>query len=178
MGQVRYPCIIFYVKLCSTFNTCNPGICRNDFKVALFRLVLQIGILGSSSEIRFVECHGILFMMLSAEKLFPWVLDDFLEDIIVFHPMWLFQCLTKFRIYNINKMKYRKISNITRTKSESLNDSRFTLQLSLPNPLKPDLKSRMKMQLEQRRHLCDQQVYCLLLCVLYKRFYGTFCVTW
>ena len=40
---------------------------------------------------------------------------------------------------------YRQVSNIRRTKSQHLKDSRAVLQLSLPNPLKPDVKSRMKM---------------------------------
>ena len=40
---------------------------------------------------------------------------------------------------------YRKISNISRTKSSHLNVSRLVLQLSLPNPIKPGVKSRMKM---------------------------------
>ena len=41
--------------------------------------------------------------------------------------------------------KYRQVSNIRRTKSQHLKDSRTILRLSLPNPLKPDVKSRMKM---------------------------------
>ena len=51
------------------------------------------------------------------------------------------------------------------TKSQNLIVSRLILQLSLPNPLKPDVESRMKMWLEQRRqamlqlHLSDQQFY-------------------
>ena len=70
----------------------------------------------------------------------------------------------------IQQMKYCKISNIWCTKSQNLNDSRLVLQLPLPNPLKPGVKSRMKMWLEQRRqamlqlHLSDQQFYCLLRC--------------
>ena len=40
---------------------------------------------------------------------------------------------------------YCEISNISRTKSQYLNDSRLVLQLSLPNPLKPGVKSWMKM---------------------------------
>ena len=40
---------------------------------------------------------------------------------------------------------YRKITNIRRTKSQNLNDSRIVLQLSLSNPLTPGVKSRMKM---------------------------------
>ena len=41
--------------------------------------------------------------------------------------------------YQIHK-KYRKISNISRTKSQNLSDSRLILQLSLPNLLKPGVK--------------------------------------
>ena len=40
---------------------------------------------------------------------------------------------------------YRQVSNIRRTKSRHFKDSRTVLRLSLPNPLKPDVKSRMKM---------------------------------
>ena len=40
---------------------------------------------------------------------------------------------------------YRQLSNIKRTKSLRLKYSRIVLWLSLPNPLKPDVKSRMKM---------------------------------
>ena len=46
---------------------------------------------------------------------------------------------------------YRENSNISRTKSQNLNVSRLVLPLSVPNPLKPDVKSRMNMYLEQRR---------------------------
>ena len=77
------------------------------------------------------------------------------------------------RYSRYNDYLYRKISNIRPTKFQNLNVSRLDLQLSLPNPLKPCFKSRMKMQLEQRRqamsqlHLSNQQMYCLLSCVLY-----------
>ena len=51
-----------------------------------------------------------------------------------------------FNYFSKNKKKcYRKISNIRRTKSPSLNVSCLVLQLSLPNPMKPSVKSRMKM---------------------------------
>ena len=39
----------------------------------------------------------------------------------------------------------RKISNIRCTKSKKLNVSRLVLQLSMPNSLRPGVKSRMKM---------------------------------
>ena len=40
---------------------------------------------------------------------------------------------------------YRQISNIGRTKSQHLDVPRLVLQLSLPKPLKPGVKLRMKM---------------------------------
>ena len=53
---------------------------------------------------------------------------------------------------------YCKISNIRRTKSQNLYVSGLVLQLSLANQLKSGVKSRMKMQLEERQlHLSDQQ---------------------
>ena len=42
-------------------------------------------------------------------------------------------------------LTYRKISNIRRNKSSNLNASPLVVQLSLPNPMKPGVKSRMKM---------------------------------
>ena len=68
---------------------------------------------------------------------------------------------------------YPELSNIRRTQPQNINVSRLVLKLSLPNPLKPGVKFRMEMQLEQRwqamlqLHLSDQQFYCLLRCVLY-----------
>ena len=59
-----------------------------------------------------------------------------------------------------NKQSYRQISNISHTKSQNLNDSHPASQLSLPNPLKPGIKWRMKMLLELLQlHLSDQQFY-------------------
>ena len=71
---------------------------------------------------------------------------------------------------------YRKPYSIIRTKYQHLNASRLLLQLSLSKPLKPGVKSRMKMKLEQRRqamlqlYLSNQQVHCLLICGLFERF--------
>ena len=45
---------------------------------------------------------------------------------------------------NFETLLKHQISNIRRTKSQNLNVSRLVLQLSLPNQLKPDVKSRMK----------------------------------
>ena len=40
---------------------------------------------------------------------------------------------------------YRKTSSLSRTKSQNFNVSHLVLQLTLPNPLKPNVKLRMKM---------------------------------
>ena len=56
---------------------------------------------------------------------------------------------------------YCKTSNISHTQSQNFSDFRVALQLSLADPLKPGVKSRMKMWLEQRQqamlqlHLSD-----------------------
>ena len=42
-------------------------------------------------------------------------------------------------------VNYRQVFDIRRTKSQHLKDSRTVLRLFLPSPLKPDVKSRMKM---------------------------------
>ena len=42
-------------------------------------------------------------------------------------------------------LTYRQFSNIRCTQSQNINGSRLILQLSLPNPLKPGVKLRMKM---------------------------------
>ena len=45
---------------------------------------------------------------------------------------------------------YSQISNINHTKSQNLNFSHLVLQLSLRNLMKPGVKARMKIYLEQR----------------------------
>ena len=48
-------------------------------------------------------------------------------------------------LWYAKSLMYRQVSNIRGTKSQHLKDSHTVLQLSLPNLLKPDVKSRMKM---------------------------------
>ena len=45
----------------------------------------------------------------------------------------------------LEKYMYRQVPNTRRTKSQHLKDSPTVLRLSLPHPLKPVVKSRMKM---------------------------------
>ena len=48
-------------------------------------------------------------------------------------------------VYVFGKDYYRQVSNISGTKSQHLKDSRTVSWLLLPNTLKPDVESRMKM---------------------------------
>ena len=50
-----------------------------------------------------------------------------------------------------NQHAVDKVSIISRIKSKNLNNFSIVLKLYLPNPSKLDIKSRMNMQLEQRR---------------------------
>ena len=54
----------------------------------------------------------------------------------------ILECISEVRV---NLPIYRKVSNIRRTQIQNLNNSRLNMQLPLPNPLKPGVKSRMKM---------------------------------
>ena len=58
---------------------------------------------------------------------------------------------------------YHQTSNKRHTKSQKLHVSCLSFQLSLHNPLKPGVKSRMKIL---QLHLGDQQFYCLLIMCL------------
>ena len=60
---------------------------------------------------------------------------DFIIEVVTVSNLWLHSEMDM----------YRQVSNIRRTKSQHLKDSHTVLRLSLPNPLKPDVKSRMKM---------------------------------
>ena len=76
--------------------------------------------------------------------------------------------LSMYCLFNISlrpcvvDMKYHQTSYINHTKSQNLNVSNLVLEMTLPNPLKPGVKLRMKTLLGQRRqvmlqlHLSDQ----------------------
>ena len=76
------------------------------------------------------------------------------------------QCSSRW--FSDSHQAYHQTSNIGSTEIQNLNVSRLVLQLSLPSPLKPGVKSRMKIYSELRQqavlqlHLSDQQFYCLL----------------
>ena len=80
----------------------------------------------------FFEIEGFVCVPLTHSKL------GYREDIFV-TPF----IITKSS--SVNLSYYRKISNIRRTNSQNLYDSRLVLRLSLPNSLKPGVKLRMKM---------------------------------
>ena len=68
---------------------------------------------------------------------------------------------------------YHQTSIMSHTKSHNLNVSHLILQLSLHNLLKPGVKSRMKLWLEQHQqamlqlHLSDKQLYYLIRLAFY-----------
>ena len=65
------------------------------------------------------------------------------------HPLeadlWKLLWIDCFTVPIEKRETYCEISNTRHTKSQNLNVSRLVLQLSLPNPLKPGVKSRMKL---------------------------------
>ena len=74
------------------------------------------------------------------------------QSFFVRHPItmrwWLVSALVTRPVkgwHPCGLYEYRQFSNISRIQSQNINVSRLVFQLSLPNPLKPDVKLRMKM---------------------------------
>ena len=64
--------------------------------------------------------------------------------------------------------KYCQATNIKCTKSENLNVSRLILQLSLPIPLKPGVKSRMKCSWNSTDRRCSNYIWVINNFIAYK----------
>ena len=141
----------FGITLTSLINTLNiytvyPKKYAHGFVVLWFVVVMQSFIMNSHEV--FIHIHQGCFAGTGAIVRLPqcqWSKPDGYGKIS--------QCITTTKhskaktvcifpgIYCI----YRKISKISRTKSQNLNDSRLALQLSLLDPLKRGVKLRMKM---------------------------------
>ena len=116
-------------------------------------------------EIQTFSCKKI-YLKISSAKCQPFCLGlNVLSSVLAWMYAIIKRVVTDYCM--LPSQHYRKSSSINRTKSQHLNVSHLVLQLSFPNPLKPGIKSRIKVQLEQRwqamlqLHLSDQQFYCL-----------------
>ena len=74
-------------------------------------------------------------------KLFIIFRNNFLS-LDVYYGELTYQSIVQTKAYPLDKFfsKYRKISNISRTKSQNLNDSRLILHLFVSNILTPGVK--------------------------------------
>ena len=92
-----------------------------------------------------VHCYSLAWFKMHS---FIYEANKNVYCILPFPQTWtklLYQCNTKTHNQLITNTEYRQVSNIRRTKSQHLKYSRAVLWLSFPNPLKPDVKSRMTM---------------------------------
>ena len=100
---------------------------------------------GSACKIHltllFRKTHRRLSLGMRGQKTVQLLLTHWCRDNMADIMETTFSNLTHFSW----KWMYRKVSNIRRTKCQHLNDSCLVLQLSVPNPLKPSVKSIMKM---------------------------------
>ena len=87
-----------------------------------------------------------------SEKHHNWVIKKLTDEgSVIYSRQFPFRFFSAYEVlsnlekeFNENR-EYHKIFNIRHTKFQNLNDSHLVLQLSLPNPLKPGVKLRMKM---------------------------------
>ena len=145
--QVMHICISKLTSIGSD-NGLSPGWCQAV--IWTNGGILLIGLLATNFSEILIEIHTFSFkkmhLKISSAKWRPFCLG-----LIVFkssHLAWCKPC--RIGRISIDQLPlhlsyvYHKTSNIRRTKSQNLNDPHLVLQLSLPNPMKPGVKSRMK----------------------------------
>ena len=122
---------------CNTRNECN---CYSIYSYKFTSIYLNsfIYLLSGKAFIPFRNLNRFIV------KMYPLKPTYLLRLTLLAHhsinPLRADFCFQETEIY-----MYRQVSNIRRTKFQQLKDSRTALRLSLPNPLKPHVKSRMKM---------------------------------
>ena len=88
-------------------------------------------------------------MICAKQHLNQWWHVLFMTCMQMFYKNFDSNFLGKIKTPHIKSLRpnhaYRQISNISHTKSQTLNVPCLVLQLSLPNPSKPGIKSRMNM---------------------------------
>ena len=125
-----------------------------------FNQNIKLFIHKNTTENVFSEMAAILSSGRWANSSWPWVVyvccknsSHFPSDADIY--IYIYTCTVK-------------PLNIRHTNSQISNVPRLVLQLSLPNPLKPSVKSRKEMwQALLQLHLSDQQLYYQLRCALY-----------
>ena len=112
--------------------------------------ILLIGALGTKFDEILIESHTFSFKKMQLKMSANW--RSFCLGLSVLTDVQ--RCIddekevkhhASAESWHNSNFVYGQTSNISRTKSQHLNDSRLVLQLSLPNQLKPNVKSRMKM---------------------------------
>ena len=137
-----------------------PNLRNSSLMMARYGL----SVASTKSDLYFASVTAVLYAIyhvdgLMQERLLQWSFvflalthrcDAALKMDITLGKIWVVFC--EFKVKSIFHLPpstlcryivYRQVSNISRTKFQHF--SRTVLQLSLPNPLKPDVKSRMKM---------------------------------
>ena len=150
------------------FNTLAPERCGSNSKSVIFHFLLEFEFLSTSClNPHWWEVNVILGSGLVPSGNKPWPGPMLTRSMLPYMaslgndgstPMWTGPqiIITMEMISLVCKLKYmlslspglyqyRQVSNISLTKSQHLKDSHTVLRLSLPNPLKPDVKSKMKM---------------------------------
>ena len=95
------------------------------------------------------------------------------QTYIPLDSQWWFTQAPSYMPYSHTiRSTYHQISNISRTKSQSFNDSRIVLQLSFPIHWSQVVSREWicSWSSADRLHLSDQQLYCLLRCDLLRGF--------
>ena len=136
-----------YVDFPSKSSECSNYLPINNWLNYFYCCYTQLCI--PQLKVAFTDPFNKSIQIIHRINLAQWVKPTVIYQAMVMRHWWLVcQPPISQRIYELIIQIfgiYCQVSNIRRTKSPHLKDSRTVLRLSLPNPLKPDVKSRMKM---------------------------------
>ena len=138
-----------------TFNKFDAGVCRVIVRMGKYKM----DVIAASATVLHLFCTEIsVFTCFFACMCLLWM---WTSDIHVLAFLWqnlkfYSREIITFAVYNrVNTVElglrlvgfdwYHQSSDIRHTQSKNLNVSCLVFQLSLPNPLKPDVKLKMKM---------------------------------
>ena len=150
--MLQWELVVFTSEI--KFNSLLPGRYGNNFESKISRHLLWIKFMSTSCEIalrwmpQHIDKSVLVQLMAWCHQATSHYLDQccprYMSPHGITRPQWVTVSQWLLALL-LMSYAYCQTSNIWHTKSQNLIVSRVILQLSLPNLLKPGVKSRMKM---------------------------------
>ena len=135
-------------------------VCSPACMLLCIYIYVKNDVLSAFTYLRIYVCMHVFEYLCIHASMHVWTSDciDVWKDglmtwwtVVVVMNIWTRTYTSVMSFLKPKEHYYRHTFSINSTKLKKINVSRLVLQLSLPNPMKPGVKSEMKMKLEQRR---------------------------